>query len=222
MRLYLTVKKELTSNSPLSEHLRPKSFDELTLDEKMKSRLQKMHLQNNVMNMLFFGKGGTGKTTAALILAQNDLYDASYFDISNNSSIEFVRESIIEAAFSPSLYGNKRLLILDEADALSVPNQNALKVTIEQTSEYCRFIFITNNPDKIIEPIKSRLKLVCFDQIPKDFDSLVSSHIERVVEKMKAIHSNLSECEINEITSIVKRNYPDYRKIANEIDFEFY
>jgi hypothetical protein len=39
---------------------------------------------------------------------------------------------------------------------------------------------------------------------------------------MKAIHSNLSEGEINEISSIVKRNYPDYRKIANEIDFEFY
>lgn len=221
MNYDLTAKKELTTTSPLSERLRPTSFDELTLDEKIKSRLQKMHEQNNVMNMLFYGEAGTGKTTAAKILAKNKIYDDDYFDISNDNSIDFVRKNIIERAFSNSLYGEKRLLILDEADALSVPTQNALKVTIEQSEDLCRFIFITNNPDKIIEPIKSRLLSVRFDPMPND-NEIILAHTKTVIEKMKCIRPSLNDDDICKIESIVKAAYPDFRTIANEIEFEFF
>jgi hypothetical protein len=63
---------------------------------------------------------------------------------------------------------------------------------------------------------------VCFDPIPKDFNVLVSSHIKTAIEKMKSIRPNLSEDDISKIESIVKAKYPDYRTIANEIEFEFF
>jgi DNA polymerase III delta prime subunit len=215
-------KPSLDSTSPLSERLRPSSFDDLTLDEKIKSKLQKMYEQNNVMSMLFYGKAGTGKTSAADIFAYSEFYESICLDISENNSIEFTRNVIIGAATSAPLTLRKRLIILDEADALPVPCQNALKITLEQTHDNCKFIFITNNPDKIIEPIKSRLLSVCFDPIPKDFNVLVSSHIKTAIEKMKSIRPNLSEDDISKIESIVKAKYPDYRTIANEIEFEFF
>ena len=44
---------KLRKSSPLSEHLRPQDLNDLTLDEKIKSRFNKMIKEGNVMNMLF-------------------------------------------------------------------------------------------------------------------------------------------------------------------------
>jgi len=213
---------KLTKNSPLSEHLRPQDLNDLTLDEKIKSRFNKMIKEGNLKNMLFYGKAGTGKTSTAKILAGTSGYDFSYFDMSLNRDIEFIRDVVITSAVTKSLYGEKRLLILDEADALSVPNQNTLKVTIEMVADRCNFILITNNPEKIIDPIKSRLNSIRFDQNPGDYDSLVAAHTKNVIDKIKKLRPEVSPEQIDEISKIVKRNFPDYRKIANAIDFEVF
>ncbi len=213
---------ELTTNSPLSEHLRPQDLNDLTLDEKIKSRFNKMIEEGNIKNMLFYGKAGTGKTSTARILAGIAGYDFSSYDMSLNRSIEFLREIVIGSAVTKSLYADKRLLILDEADAMSEANQNSLKVTIEMVADSCKFILITNNPEKIIDPIKSRLINIRFDQTPGDYDSLVSKHTKTVIDKISKLQPDISQEQIYEISKIVKRNFPDYRRIANEIDFELF
>ena len=213
---------ELTKISPLSEHLRPQDLNDLTLDEKMKSRFNKMIKEGNVKNMLFYGKAGTGKTSTAKILAGISGYDVSYYDMSLNRSIDFIRDNVIGSALTSSLYAEKRLLILDEADAMIELNQNTLKVTIEMVADRCNFIFITNNPEKIIEPIKSRLINIRFDQKPGDYDSLVSVHTKTVIDKITKLLPDVSQEQIDEISKIVKRNFPDYRRIANEIEFEMF
>jgi DNA polymerase III delta prime subunit len=218
----LTRSRELNEKSTLSEKLRPVVLDELTLDEKTKSRFNRMIVEGNIMNMLFYGKAGTGKTSAAMVLAKSDVYDVSYFDISLNKSVEYLRENIIESAYRQSLFANKRLIILDEAEALNAASQNTLKVTIEAVSDRCRFIMITNNPEKIIAPIKSRLKPVCFDQIPKNLEYLVSTHTKTIIDKIKLFRPHLNQDEISEIEFIVKANYPDYRAIAVELEFAGY
>lgn len=213
---------KLTKNSPLSEHLRPQDLNDLTLDEKIKSRFNKMIQERNVKNMLFYGKAGTGKTSTAKILAGISGYDFSYYDMSLNRNMDFIRDIVVGSAVTKSLYADKRLLILDEADAMNEANQNTLKVTIEMVADKCNFIFITNNPEKIIEPIKSRLNNIRFDQNPGDYDSLVSVHTKTVIYKISKLHPDVSPEQIDEISKIVKRNFPDYRKIANAIDFEVF
>ena len=213
---------ELTNNSPLSEHLRPQDLNDLTLDEKIKSRFNKMIKEGNIKNMLFYGKAGTGKTSTARILAGISGYDFSYFDMSLNRDIDFLRKNVVGSALRKSLYGDKRLLILDEADAMCVANQNSLKVTIEMVADRCSFIFITNSPEKIIEPIKSRLNSIRFDQTPGNYDNLVSKHTKTVIDKISKLHPDVSPEQVDEISNIVKLNYPDYRRIANEIDFNVF
>lgn len=220
----LTRPTELTETSPLSEKLRPTALDDLTLNEKLKSRFNKMIEKGNVLNMLFYGRAGSGKTTVAKIIGSSNshVYDSSYYDMSLSNSIEYLRENIIGSAINQSLYAKNRVIILDEADALNVASQNSLKITIEAVAEKCRFILITNNHEKIIEPIKSRLKLICFDPIPREKAELISDYTKKVIEKLKQIHPNLSQDEISEIKESINLNYPDYRAIANDIEFTIY
>jgi replication-associated recombination protein RarA len=59
----------------ISEILRPSSFDDLVITDDIKKRLIKMRDTTNVMNMLFYGKPGTGKTSAAKIFTDNEMFD---------------------------------------------------------------------------------------------------------------------------------------------------
>ncbi len=47
--------------SLLSEALRPSSFEDLILPSHIKNPIQKMYDDGDVMNMLFYGKPGSGK-----------------------------------------------------------------------------------------------------------------------------------------------------------------
>jgi replication-associated recombination protein RarA len=87
----------------LSEQLRPSRFDDLTLPTSLKMRLEKMHDTRNVMNMLFYGKPGTGKTTAAKIFTKSDLFDAIEINGSLQTSVEEIRSTVQNFAHSCSL-----------------------------------------------------------------------------------------------------------------------
>lgn len=58
-------------NEILSEKLRPTNFDDLILDPKIKDRLKKMFETKKVMNMIFYGQPGCGKTSAARIFTES-------------------------------------------------------------------------------------------------------------------------------------------------------
>ena len=60
----------------VSEQLRPTTFDDLVLSVKLRERLKRMYDTRNVMNMLFYGKPGSGKTTAAKIFTESDDFTA--------------------------------------------------------------------------------------------------------------------------------------------------
>jgi replication factor C subunit 2/4 len=81
---------------------------------------------------------------------------------SDERGIAVVREKIksfsqVKAAFIP---GNKtpnfKIVILDEADSMTVDAQSALRRVIEDFTECTRFCIICNYVSKIIDPITSR------------------------------------------------------------------
>lgn len=194
------------------------SFDDLVLSEKLRSRLKRMYDTKNVMNMLFYGKPGSGKTTAAKIFTESEDFTVITINGSLDTSIEEVRTKIQNFAMTCSLFSTPKICFIDEADYLSKNAQAALRGLIEQTSSNCRFIFTANDLSKIHPALCSRLLPVCFDLTASQIEEALESYTARVIDKMR---ENVPEIDESRVRQIIQLNYTDYRTIANSLEFEF-
>ncbi len=165
------------------EKYRPQNFDEVMGQKEIIPRVKALVEQRNIPHMLFSGPPGVGKTTLALIIAkklygqdwrQNFLElnssDARGIDVVRNEVKNFAKtKAIDEVPF--------KIILLDEADALTKEAQQALRRTMETYSGSCRFILSANVSSKIIDPIKSRCALF-------KFKPLVREDLEALTEKI--------------------------------------
>jgi replication-associated recombination protein RarA len=202
----------------ISEMLRPTSFDELVISNEIRSRLIKMQESGNVLNMLFHGKPGSGKTSAAKIFVDCDNFDVITINGSLETSVEDVRLTIRNFCSSVSLFGKQKIVFIDEADFLSKNAQAGLRKVIEDYSENARFIFTANEIKKMHPALCSRLLLVNFDMTSSQIMQSLSLYKERVFKILSTKYQSVDE---NRINRIIDMNFPDYRSIANHLEFEF-
>jgi len=64
--------------------------------------------------------------------------------------------------------GSFKILILDEADNMTAPAQQALRRTMEKHTRNCRMILICNYSNKIIPPIQSRCVVFRFSSLSNE------------------------------------------------------
>ena len=201
----------------VSELLRPQQLGDLTLPQRYTDRLQRMIDTGSIMNMLFYGKPGLGKTSAARVF-MNACGSGMEVNGSIQTGVEFVRDRIERFAYSVSFNGGMKLCFIDEADYLSKNSQAALRAIVEKSSSNCRFLFAVNDELKIIPAIKSRLMGICFDVAPADRAKVKLRLIERYESKLSELGIEYDSTRLTEIVGIY---YPDLRSIANHIEFEF-
>ena len=201
----------------ISETLRPMKFNELVLDKQFQDKLQKMHDSRTVMNMIFYGKPGSGKTSAARIFVDSPDFDCLPINGSLDTKIEIVRTKILNFATSMSLFSHHKICFIDEADYLSKSSQASLRGVIEDTSKNCRYIFTANDMSKIHPALCSRLMPICFDMTAMQIEDELQRYKERVIAFMKEQSIEVDELRINRV---IEMNFPDYRTIANKLEFE--
>ena len=200
----------LTSNNKhtlLNERYRPTTLDGYVGNEQLKTTIAKYLEQNDIQNYLFHGQAGTGKTTLAKIVINNLDCESLYINASDERGIETIRDKVVGFA-SVASFKPLKVVILDEADFLTIQAQASLRNVIETYSKSTRFILTCNFIERIIDPIQSRCQTFKI-QAPTKSD--VAKHLVSILETEK------TKFDLEQIKSLVNQYYPDIRKMLNTI-----
>ena len=144
---------------PLQLDYRPQSLEEFfgnkNLIQSLKNYLER---DNKPHTLLFCGPSGCGKTTLARIIAKemkcsgNDLHE---YNISDMRGIDTARDIIMNSKFEP-LYGDTKVMILNECHKATKEFQNAMLEILEEPPESVYFFLCTTEPEAMIRTILTR------------------------------------------------------------------
>lgn len=172
---------------------RPQVFDDIIGQSHVTNTLKKQVMTDRVSHAyLFCGTRGTGKTTAARILAKavnclnpqdgspcnecdickgiqdGSIMDVTEVDAASNNGVDNIRELRDDVNYVAS-QAKYRVYIIDEVHMLSPGAFNALLKTLEEPPPHVMFILATTEVHKIPETILSRCQRFDFKRItPSD------------------------------------------------------
>jgi DNA polymerase III delta prime subunit len=189
----------------LNEKYRPDTLEGYICKDEYKSKFEEFIKQQDIPHLGFFGKPGAGKTTIAKILVNNVDCDYLYINATDERSIDIMRDKVGAFAAAGS-FKPLKIVILDEATHILQAGQVILLNMMETYSLTTRFILTGNYPERLIEPLRSRLQE--FDLSPPT-KKVVAQHISVILDKEEI------EYEIQDLVSIINKFYPDFRKIIN-------
>ena len=195
----------MKENSLFVEKYRSKTLDEYVGNEQLKHIVAQYIEKNDLQNLLLYGTPGTGKTTLAKLIVNNFNCDFLYINASDERGIDTIRDKVQGFASSASFKPIK-IIILDEADFLTIQAQASLRNIIETYSLTTRFILTCNYIERIIDPLQSRCQVL---KITPPSKKEVAQHISVILDK-EDIHYTLED-----LVLVVNKHYPDVRKILN-------
>jgi DNA polymerase III delta prime subunit len=198
-----------------TEKYRPKTIAECILPERLKTPFQEYVTQSNIPNLLLAGGAGVGKTTVAKAMCEEIGCDYLVINGSDESGIDTFRVKIKNFASSMSLAGGRKVIIIDEADYLN-PNstQPALRNAIEEFAGNCSFIFTCNFKNRIIDPFHSRCAVIDFALKNNEKAQMATQFFKRI---QSILRSENIEYEDKVVVELVKKHFPDFRRVINEL-----
>jgi replication factor C small subunit len=188
-----------------TEKYRPDTLEGYIGNDDFKSSLQQWIDTNDVPHLLLCGGAGTGKTTAAKLIVNNINCDYVYINCSDENGIDTIRDKVKSFASAAS-FKPQKVVIMDEADFLTINAQAALRNVIETFSLTTRFIFTCNYVERIIDPIQSRT--IVFELTPPSMHDVAFKCVE-ILDLENVTYTRA------DIVRIVKQTYPDIRKSLN-------
>ncbi|CAI0393164.1 unnamed protein product [Linum tenue] len=149
-------------STPWVEKYRPQSLDDVAAHRDIIDTIERLTNEKKLPHLLLYGPPGTGKTSTILAVARK-LYGSEYrkmileLNASDDRGIDVVRQQIQDFASSQSFpRASVKLVLLDEADAMTKDAQFALRRVIEKYTKSTRFALICNHVNKIIPALQSR------------------------------------------------------------------
>ncbi|MBS3115321.1 replication factor C small subunit [Candidatus Woesearchaeota archaeon] len=175
----------LGESSIWTEKYRPRNFSEVKGQKDVVSKVKAFVTQKNMPHLMFSGPAGVGKTTISLVIAHEmfgDSWHENFLELnaSDERGIDIIRNKVKDFARTRAIGDVPfKIIYLDECDALTSEAQQALRRTMENYTQTCRFILSCNYSSKIIDPIQSRCAIFRFKPLDKEHLMHILEHIEK-------------------------------------------
>ncbi|EGX95594.1 activator 1 subunit 3 [Cordyceps militaris CM01] len=218
---------EAEDTLPWIEKYRPVSLDDVEGHQDILATINKFVDSNRLPHLLLYGPPGTGKTSTILALARR-IYGAAQarqmvleLNASDDRGIDVVREQIktfastkqifnmggaAAAAGRSSAMAGYKLIILDEADAMTNTAQMALRRIMEKYTANTRFCIIANYAHKLSPALLSRCTRF-------RFSPLKEADIRQLV--VKVVDEEGVRIGAEAVDALVKLSKGDMRRALN-------
>jgi replication factor C subunit 2/4 len=242
----LTVYKNLSINSaqevlfkaslPWIEKYRPKTINDIILDECLKNKLVNLMNINMLPNIIISGSSGTGKTSTIYCIAKQilgSMYSEALLELnaSDNRGLEIINNTIIHfckkkingcvSLHEESNNDVKKIIIFDEADNITNKAQNVLANMMEEYGSTTKFCFTCNDSSKIIESIQSRCLILHYRPMN---NSNIKKRLEYICNKENVLYDKkglesiifISQGDIRQAINNLEATYNSYNSITEE------
>jgi len=215
---------EAEDSLPWVEKYRPDALEDVSGHQDILATINKFVDSNRLPHLLLYGPPGTGKTSTVLALARR-IYGKKgmrqmvlELNASDDRGIDVVREQIKTFASTKQIFnsmakpgeansiGAFKLIILDEADAMTSTAQMALRRIMEKYTANTRFCIIANYTHKMSPAVLSRCTRFRFSPL-KEED--IRRLVDQVVEKEQV------NIQAEAVDSLVRLSRGDMRRALN-------
>jgi replication factor C small subunit len=190
----------------LNERWRPSTLEGYICDDNLREKIKGWIEKQEIPMLGFFGKAGSGKTTLAKILAKNIDCDYLYLNAADKRSMDDIRNEILPFISSISFKSAPKIVILDEVTHTLAASQVLLLNIIETYSSNARFILTGNYPERLIDPLRSRLEE--YNIVPPS-KKIIAQHLDKLLTESSI------QYELKDLGTIINTYYPDIRRTIN-------
>jgi replication factor C small subunit len=198
-----------------TEKYRPSTFGEVRGQAEIVPKVQAFVERGNMPHLLFAGPAGIGKTTLSLVVAKElfgDNWRGNFLELnaSDERGIDVIRVKVKDFARTKAIGDVPfKIIYLDECDALTKEAQQALRRTMENYTQTCRFILSCNYSSKIIDPIQSRCTVFRFKPLPKEeifaiIDKIVAAESLTVDDAAKEALFDVSNGDVRRVENLLQ------------------
>jgi len=214
-----------------TEKYRPHDFEEVRGQDEIVKRVEAFVKKKNMPHLLFAGPAGVGKTTLSLVIAKKlfgERWRENFLELnaSDERGIDVVRVKVKDFARTRAIGDVPfKIIYLDECDALTREAQQALRRTMENYTQTCRFILSCNYSSKIIDPIQSRCTVFRFKPLPKEdmyriIDKIAKAEKLTVDAKTKEALYEVSQGDCRRLENIMQSSAAVKDKITEDVIYD--